>query len=30
LPLERAPSAFADLVRGPSGQIKIFLAGTGE
>jgi len=29
LPLEEAPSAFADLVRGPSGQIKVFLAGTG-
>ena len=27
LPLEDAPSAFADLVRGPSARIKVFLAG---
>ncbi len=26
LPLERGPDAFADLVRGPSEQIKVFLA----
>ena len=26
LPLEEGPSAFADLVRGPSAQIKVFLA----
>ena len=29
LPLEEGPGAFADLVRGPSAQIKVFLAGTG-
>lgn len=29
LPLEEGPSAFAELVRGPSAQIKIFLAGSG-
>ena len=29
LPLEEGPSAFADLVRGPSAQIKVFLAGSG-
>jgi (R,R)-butanediol dehydrogenase / meso-butanediol dehydrogenase / diacetyl reductase len=28
LPLEEGPNAFADLVRGPSEQIKVFLAGT--
>jgi (R,R)-butanediol dehydrogenase / meso-butanediol dehydrogenase / diacetyl reductase len=28
LPLEEGPGAFADLVRGPSEQIKVFLAGT--
>lgn len=27
LPLERGPEAFAELVKGPSAQIKIFLAG---
>ena len=27
LPLEEGPSAFAELVRGPSAQIKVFLAG---
>jgi threonine dehydrogenase-like Zn-dependent dehydrogenase len=26
LPLEEGPGAFAELVRGPSAQIKIFLA----
>jgi (R,R)-butanediol dehydrogenase / meso-butanediol dehydrogenase / diacetyl reductase len=30
LPLERGPEAFAALVRGPSAQIKVFLAGTEE
>jgi threonine dehydrogenase-like Zn-dependent dehydrogenase len=30
LPLERGPDAFAELVRGPTAQIKVFLAGTGE
>ena len=30
LPLEEGPGAFAELVKGPSGQIKVFLAGTGE
>jgi threonine dehydrogenase-like Zn-dependent dehydrogenase len=30
LPLEEGPEAFAELVRGPSAQIKIFLAGSGE
>ena len=30
LPLERGPEAFAELVRGPSAQIKVFLAGTEE
>ena len=30
LPLEEGPGAFADLVKGPSAQIKVFLAGTGE
>ena len=29
LPLEEGPNAFAELVRGPSEQIKVFLAGTG-
>jgi (R,R)-butanediol dehydrogenase / meso-butanediol dehydrogenase / diacetyl reductase len=29
LPLEEGPDAFAELVRGPSSQIKVFLAGTG-
>jgi (R,R)-butanediol dehydrogenase / meso-butanediol dehydrogenase / diacetyl reductase len=29
LPLEEGPDAFAELVRGPSEQIKVFLAGTG-
>jgi threonine dehydrogenase-like Zn-dependent dehydrogenase len=28
LPLESGPDAFADLVRGPSAQIKVFLAGS--
>jgi threonine dehydrogenase-like Zn-dependent dehydrogenase len=28
LPLEEGPGAFADLVKGPSEQIKVFLAGT--
>ena len=28
LPLEEGPGAFADLVKGPSAQIKIFLAGS--
>ena len=28
LPLEEGPDAFADLVKGPSEQIKVFLAGT--
>ncbi len=28
LPLEEGPGAFAELVRGPSEQIKVFLAGT--
>ena len=30
LPLEEGPKAFAELVKGPSEQIKVFLAGTGE
>jgi threonine dehydrogenase-like Zn-dependent dehydrogenase len=30
LPLEEGPEAFAELVRGPSAQIKVFLAGSGE
>src|SRR5215217_832857 len=30
LPLEEGPEAFAELVRGPSAQIKVFLAGLGE
>ena len=30
LPLESGPGAFADLVRGPSGQIKVFLAAMGS
>ncbi|MEW6636074.1 MAG: galactitol-1-phosphate 5-dehydrogenase [Actinomycetota bacterium] len=30
LPLEEGPGAFAELVRGPSEQIKIFLAASGE
>ena len=30
LPLERGPEAFAKLVRGPSAQIKVFLAGAEE
>lgn len=30
LSLEEGPGAFADLVRGPSDQIKIFLAEAGE
>jgi len=29
LPLEEGPEAFAELVRGPSAQIKVFLAETG-
>jgi (R,R)-butanediol dehydrogenase / meso-butanediol dehydrogenase / diacetyl reductase len=29
LPLEEGPNAFAQLVKGPSEQIKVFLAGTG-
>ena len=29
LPLEEGPNAFAQLVRGPSEQIKVFLSGTG-
>ncbi|QIN84172.1 alcohol dehydrogenase catalytic domain-containing protein [Rubrobacter tropicus] len=29
LPLEEGPGAFADLVKGPSAQIKVFLAGSG-
>lgn len=29
LPLEQGPSAFADLVRGPSARVKVFLAGSG-
>jgi len=28
LPLERGPDAFAELVRGPSAQIKVFLSGS--
>src|SRR5215207_9321997 len=28
LPLERGPEAFVELVRGPSAQVKVFLAGT--
>ncbi|MBA2344966.1 MAG: alcohol dehydrogenase catalytic domain-containing protein [Rubrobacter sp.] len=30
LPLEEGPGAFAELVRGPSAQIKVFLAEKGE
>jgi (R,R)-butanediol dehydrogenase / meso-butanediol dehydrogenase / diacetyl reductase len=30
LPLERGPEAFAELVRGPSAQIKVFLTGAEE
>jgi (R,R)-butanediol dehydrogenase / meso-butanediol dehydrogenase / diacetyl reductase len=30
LPLEEGPEAFAELVRGPSAQIKVFLAQEGE
>jgi (R,R)-butanediol dehydrogenase / meso-butanediol dehydrogenase / diacetyl reductase len=30
LPLEEGPEAFADLVRGPSARIKVFLAEVGE
>ncbi|HEX2740475.1 MAG TPA: zinc-binding dehydrogenase, partial [Rubrobacter sp.] len=30
LPLEEGPGAFAELVRGPSAQIKVFLAEAGE
>ena len=30
LPLERGPDAFAELVRGPSEQIKVFLAGSAK
>jgi threonine dehydrogenase-like Zn-dependent dehydrogenase len=30
LPLEEGPEAFAGLVRGPSAQIKVFLAGSGQ
>jgi threonine dehydrogenase-like Zn-dependent dehydrogenase len=30
LPLEEGPGAFADLVRGPSARIKVFLAEVGE
>jgi len=29
LPLEEGPGAFADLVKGPAAQIKVFLAGSG-
>jgi threonine dehydrogenase-like Zn-dependent dehydrogenase len=29
LPLEEGPNAFAELVKGPSEQVKVFLAGTG-
>jgi (R,R)-butanediol dehydrogenase / meso-butanediol dehydrogenase / diacetyl reductase len=29
LPLEEGPNAFAELVKGPSGRIKVFLAETG-
>src|SRR4028118_1393011 len=29
LTLEEGPGAFADLVRGPSAQIKVFLSGSG-
>ncbi len=29
LPLEEGPGAFADLVKGPSAQIKVFLSGSG-
>jgi threonine dehydrogenase-like Zn-dependent dehydrogenase len=28
LPLERGPETFAELVRGPSAQIKVFLSGS--
>ena len=28
LPLEQGPSAFAELVRGPSAQVKVFLSGS--
>jgi threonine dehydrogenase-like Zn-dependent dehydrogenase len=30
LPLEEGPRSFAELVKGPTGKIKVFLAGTGE
>jgi threonine dehydrogenase-like Zn-dependent dehydrogenase len=30
LPLEEGPEAFAGLVRGPSAQIKVFLAESGQ
>ena len=30
LTLEEGPTVFADLVKGPSAQIKVFLAGSGE
>jgi hypothetical protein len=30
LPLEDGPEAFAELVHGPSAQIKIFLAESGQ
>ncbi len=30
LPLEDGPGVFADLVKGPSAQIKVFLAGSGS
>jgi (R,R)-butanediol dehydrogenase / meso-butanediol dehydrogenase / diacetyl reductase len=30
LPLDRGPEAFAELVKGPSAQIKVFLAGAEE
>jgi hypothetical protein len=30
LTLEEGPGAFADLVRGPSAQIKVFLSGSGS
>jgi threonine dehydrogenase-like Zn-dependent dehydrogenase len=30
LPLDQGPNAFAQLVKGPSEQIKVFLAGTGR
>jgi hypothetical protein len=30
LPLEEGPRSFAELVKGPTGQIKVFLAGSAE